>query len=609
MGRSGNAMFAKASRPEVEELMTEVCHYALRCQLSAQTSKTSTGLVQNSRVASASFNPVAALLVPKRHVGLALSALNSMRPRWGALICAAVTSSRCRKGVHVPDPRDTSPEALRAVELPPPLDDLIHAAVRETHGADSIFGEGEDEIRGEGRGGPEAFTSVSGVPPSLLTLIAEGSATFISHFEPPCELDEMHPCPSPNMQWIAVGAESLPAQEALDTSGSIDQMACKCQLNPFRFIELFAGIGGFRLALETLGGSCVFASEIHPTARAVYTENWGMLGDDVDTFSGDIRLVPSEDIPEHDLLTAGFPCQPFSSLGCQRGLNDHRGQLFMHICRILRTRRPRAALLENVPGLLVTDGGRAMQAVSEELRASGYRIAHRIYNSQSLLPQKRKRVYIVAIRADLSEACESFRFPWLPELDRVLEEILERHLSTDESLQLSEEQWLKLRQSQAFKESPEDVLRPLKMPAAPLVSSYGMGAGRFVKYTQLVPPVAGDEILTPRRLSCRECARLQGFPESFTYHVCDGPPSWYRAIGNAVSPPIVCAVAGALLCAVQHPRRGCRLPGTAAAVRLALRSGPQNEVTMAELLSRTVVQPGCNASVPLTTLLDVLDRR
>ncbi|CAE8593715.1 unnamed protein product, partial [Polarella glacialis] len=334
------------------------------------------------------YEPIPALLLPRREVGTALKALNSMRPRWGELVLQAArggrTISASRKGVHTPDPTDDSSLALRAIELPSPLDRQVAEAARamdhdDVHGAEAA--------------------SATAVPAELLALLAQGAAVFDPAFRPPCELDDLQPCPDLDPILAEASKQPLPAQERGKTSAAA--------------AGEWLRIGGFRLGLEALGGQCVFASELHPTARAVYQENWpgeserGVL-------AGDIRLVPADEVPEHELLTAGFPCQPFSALGEQQGLAESRGLLFLHICRLLRTKRPPLALLENVPGLLETDEGRALQAVLDELRASGYRVAYRVYNSQSLLPQKRKRVYIVCIRSDLQAACDSFRFPWLP---------------------------------------------------------------------------------------------------------------------------------------------------------------------------------------------------
>mmetsp|Transcript_57179 Transcript_57179/g.158320 ORF Transcript_57179/g.158320 Transcript_57179/m.158320 type:complete len:322 (+) Transcript_57179:102-1067(+) len=311
------------------------------------------------------------------------------------------------------------------------------------------------------------------------------------------------------------------------------------------------------------------------------------------------------------MLTAGFPCQPFSALGEQKGLSESRGRLFLHICRILRARQPPLVLLENVPGLLETDAGQAFETVLTEVRASGYRVAYRMYNSQCVLPQKRKRVYIVAIRADLEDACNNFRFPWLPELNRSVSEILEETLHPEEaaSLVVSEHRWAKIQASLAFQEAPEDVLGPLDQPAAPLVSTYGEGCGRYARYTQLVPGRAqpGGTRGPPRRFSRREVARLQGFPEGFALGA-GGPRAWYRLAGNAVGPPMVCALAGALLCALEHDVSGCLGPalgGVAPALRLALAAAPAAARTT--LLARLIRGPGGWVELPLADLLACLE--
>lgn len=507
----------------------------------------------------------AAILVPKGLVGVALKALNGMKPRWGALIARDSKHGASRKGVHIPDPRDDSFNALRALELPAPLDQIL-----------------ADACPAHAEGSPLA----GDVPQELLDMLASGDARLDLDFQVPSDLDELHPCPEPDPRWNMSAAAPLEAQSADDHGGADGQAARICPgPGPFRFVELFAGIGGFRVALEALGGSCVFASELHPTAQAVYRENFP--DEAASTLVGDIRVVPADDIPDHDLLTAGFPCQPFSALGGQDGLAVKRGQLFWHICRVLRARRPRAALLENVPGLIETDEGKAMDIILQELRASGYRVAYRILNSQLLVPQKRKRVYIVAIRGDLDEACAFFRFPWLPDLGRAASEIVEEPPAAEAgSLELSEERWLRMQQSRAFVERPEDVLGPMERPAAPLVSSYGQGRGAFIKCTQLVPGQGGRP---PRRFSCRECARLQGFPEGFSYKACGGPASWYKLIGNAVSPPIVCALAGAIMCALRHAGAPCGLPGLAESLQLTLACLPKDR--QAHLLDTEVFLP------------------
>lgn len=182
----------------------------------------------------------------------------------------------------------------------------------------------------------------------------------------------------------------------------------------FQFIELFAGIGGFRIGLEKAGGRCVFASEIDPTAAGTYEAFFG------EAPQGDVTRLGVECIPDHDILTGGFPCQPFSSLGAQPGLEDAKGVLFQEICRILRGKRPRGFLLENVPGLLTCDQGRAFRAIVEALQDAGYRVDHHVINSRCLTPQNRKRVYLVGVRTDLPAAAAAFPFPFIPDLGLAL---------------------------------------------------------------------------------------------------------------------------------------------------------------------------------------------
>ncbi|EOD38823.1 hypothetical protein EMIHUDRAFT_56747, partial [Emiliania huxleyi CCMP1516] len=140
-----------------------------------------------------------------------------------------------------------------------------------------------------------------------------------------------------------------------------------------RYAELFAGVGGFRLALDGLGGRCVFASEIDPCAAATYERNFG------DAPLGDITEVPDEDLPAHDLLTAGFPCQSFSRSGEQRGLGDARGDLFFEIVRVA----PAALLLENVPNLLRVDNGHALHIIVHALTRAGYHCRLKKKNTRS----------------------------------------------------------------------------------------------------------------------------------------------------------------------------------------------------------------------------------
>jgi len=171
----------------------------------------------------------------------------------------------------------------------------------------------------------------------------------------------------------------------------------------FRFCELFAGIGGFRLGLEPLGGVCSFASEIEPEARQVYVANFGG-----EPPAGNILDIPNQDIPHFDLLTAGFPCQSWTETGDVGGFADPRGVLFYEISRLLHAKKPAGFLLENVPNLAKVGDGSALALILQELRGAGYTTRHRIINCRPLVPQRRLRLYIVGFR----DAQTASKFEW-----------------------------------------------------------------------------------------------------------------------------------------------------------------------------------------------------
>lgn len=185
----------------------------------------------------------------------------------------------------------------------------------------------------------------------------------------------------------------------------------------FEYIELFAGIGGFRVALDDLGGKCVFASEIEPHAAAVYADNFSVSP------SGDITTVVVEDIPTFDILTAGFPCQSFSAAGGQRGFDDPRGQLFWEIVRVVKHHRPKALLLENVPNLLRIDGGHTLHQILGALCDCGYHCRVQLVNAATLVPQERVRLFIVGLRDEAAAATFSWPTFEAPRPRRVLDEL------------------------------------------------------------------------------------------------------------------------------------------------------------------------------------------
>jgi DNA (cytosine-5)-methyltransferase 1 len=191
-----------------------------------------------------------------------------------------------------------------------------------------------------------------------------------------------------------------------------------------KFIDLFCGIGGFRVALESLGCECVFSSEINSQAIKVYKENFN------DTPNGDITQIPSSNIPDHDILCAGFPCQPFSASGLKKGFDDRRGQLIFEVVRILKSKQPSAFILENVKGLVRLDSGKALQRILFELSNVGYTGSYKILDSQFYgVPQRRKRLYIVGFRKDL--CVTNFDFPNGMQTSLRIRDILEHDLQNE----------------------------------------------------------------------------------------------------------------------------------------------------------------------------------
>ena len=307
----------------------------------------------------------------------------------------------------------------------------------------------------------------------------------------------------------------------------------------FRFIDLFAGIGGMRLALESAGGRCVFTSEWDAACRRTYAANFASdheLAGDVRAFSAEPGLVP-----EHDVLAAGFPCQPFSiagvskknALGDPHGFRcDSQGTLFFDVARILAHHRPAAFLLENVKNLERHDGGRTFSVIMRTLRDDlGYEVHHRVVDSRPWVPQRRERVFIVGFRDPVGFSFDGFAPPD-PESGPRLGAILLPEGEVDPRYTLTPHLWRYLRD---YKE---------KHRAKGNGFGYGLfGPGDVSRTLSARYYKDGSEILIrqgrgrrPRRLTPRECARLMGFERP-------GGPEWripvsdtqaYRQFGNAV---------------------------------------------------------------------------
>lgn len=307
----------------------------------------------------------------------------------------------------------------------------------------------------------------------------------------------------------------------------------------FTFIDLFAGIGGMRLAFESAGGKCVYTSEWNKFSQKTYYDNFG------DMPNGDITKVDAEDIPDHDVLVAGFPCQPFSiagvskknSLGRATGFEDKtQGTLFFDVCRILKAKRPKAFMLENVKNLCSHDHGNTFKVIQESLDELGYDIFYKVLDGQLFVPQHRERILIVGFdRKRKTKEKIDFEFNIVPKDPKpIVEDILEP--KPDSKYTLSDKLWTYLQNYAA------------KHKAAGNGFGYGIAPLNGVSRTLSARYYKdGSEVLiaqrgkNPRRLTPRECARLMGFPDSFKITVSDVQA--YKQFGNSVVVPLMSSVA------------------------------------------------------------------
>ena len=302
----------------------------------------------------------------------------------------------------------------------------------------------------------------------------------------------------------------------------------------FTFIDLFAGIGGTRLAFEAAGGRCVFSSEWDEFACQTYEANHG------DRPRGDITQIASFEIPQHDVLVGGFPCQPFSiagvtknnALGREHGFrHEAQGTLFFEVARIIDETRPRAFLLENVKGLLSHDKGRTFEIVRQTLEDElGYDLHVDLIDASVCLPQHRERVYLVGFREPVE-----FKFPTFEEDRTELRDVIEPEV--DERYVLSDHLWNYL-QGYAEKHRKRGNGFGFGLVTDPLGVTRTLSARYYKDGSEiLIPTLAGR----PRRLTPRECARLMGFPEYFKIPVSDTQA--YKQFGNSVAVPVVSGIA------------------------------------------------------------------
>lgn len=367
---------------------------------------------------------------------------------------------------------------------------------------------------------------------------------------------------SPRQVYRWDNGETPPRQAVIKTMATLSGADALDDVSSghFTFIDLFAGIGGLRKGFEGVGGTCIFSSEWDRYAQQTYYANYR----ENRPLAGDITKLPADEIPEHDVLLAGFPCQPFSIAGVSKknalGRNhgfacDAQGTLFFDVARILEARRPKAFLLENVKNIKGHDRGRTFSVIMNTLENElGYRVQYRVIDAQHFLPQHRERIVIVGFRDKTHFSLESMKLPrkGSKKMNSVLhpedgsEEAEEpytkgRSAAVDDKYTLSDKLWGYL-QGYAAKHkakgngfgyglvTPNDVARTL--------------SSRYYK--------DGSEILVdrgknrnPRRLTPRECARLMGYDNSFKIPVSDTQA--YKQFGNSVAVPVFNAVAKQML--------------------------------------------------------------
>ena len=316
----------------------------------------------------------------------------------------------------------------------------------------------------------------------------------------------------------------------------------------YKSIDLFAGIGGIRLGFDQAFGNdikTVFVSEWDDKAVETYKANFGK---DIDVV-GDITKVSEDDIPEHDILLAGFPCQAFSLAGHKRGFEDARGTLFFDVARIVERHKPKVVFCENVKNLVNHDRGRTFKVIRSILEELGYEVYFQVLNSKNFgVPQNRERIYVVAFRKDI--APETFIFPDKTDDSKMIKDIIEKqevspkyYLSTTYLTSLKKHKARHASKGHGFGYE----IRELDSIAGAIVCG-GMGRERNLiideRLTNFHPEthIKGEinkEFI--RKMTPREWARLQGFPDDYKLVVAD--THLYKQFGNSVTVPVICAIA------------------------------------------------------------------
>jgi DNA (cytosine-5)-methyltransferase 1 len=353
---------------------------------------------------------------------------------------------------------------------------------------------------------------------------------------------------------------------------------CKREVSDaaFSFIDLFAGIGGMRQAFEGVGGECVFTSEWDSFAQTTYGTNFARTH----PLAGDITQVDAQAIPDHDVLLAGFPCQPFSiagvskknSLGKAHGFScDTQGTLFFDVARIIEAKKPKAFLLENVKNLLSHDKGRTFDVIRRTLTEElGYHIKYRVIDGAHFAPQHRERILIVGFKEETAFDFDDLELP--PKGMHTLADILHRTDGSEPYLELDGDRFFDRKSNKVqAKFTLTDNLWAYLQNYAAKHRAQGNGFGFGLTYPEGVARTLsaryykdGSEILVyqgqnknPRRLTPRECARLMGFPDSFQIPVSDTRA--YKQFGNSVVVGVIAHAAQLMLPFLVKPTRLARV--------------------------------------------------
>lgn len=301
----------------------------------------------------------------------------------------------------------------------------------------------------------------------------------------------------------------------------------------FTFIDLFAGIGGFRVPLEELKGNCVFSSEWDKHAIKTYKDNFN------EEPQGDITQIKEEEIPNHDLLAAGFPCQPFSIAGNKKGFSDTRGTLFFDVARIIKYHRPKVVVLENVRNFATHDNGNTLKVVINTLEELNYEVNYKVLNAKDFsLPQNRERIFIICFNNDYN--FKSFKFPKGSNDLKVVADILEKNPEDIKKLLINRDDIVTNEKNMEIHNSNETINKRLRLATINkggqgdrvysskgigiTLSAFGGGSGSKTGAYYIDNKI--------RKLSPRETARMQGFPENFKITVSNNQ-AWTQ-FGNSV---------------------------------------------------------------------------